>query len=84
MGNTRVTFETKEAVEEVADQAGWSMAETVRECIQVGLPTVKSRLTTIPPPERWTHDEKLVMNSGIHYLGVPRPVARLTCSFPEP
>ena len=40
----RVTFETKEAVEEVADQAGWSMAETVRECIQVGLPTVKSRL----------------------------------------
>ena len=35
---------TQEAVEKVADQAGWSMAETVRECIQVGLPIVQSRV----------------------------------------
>ncbi len=31
-----VTEATKEAVEEVADRAGWSLAETVRECIDVG------------------------------------------------
>ena len=40
-----VTGATQEAVEEVADQAGWSVAETIRECINAGLPVVKSQLT---------------------------------------
>lgn len=40
-----VTEATQEAVQAVADQAGWSVAETVRECIDVGLPVVKSQLT---------------------------------------
>ena len=41
-----VTEATQEAVEEVADQAGWSVAETVRECIHYGLPIVQSRLAS--------------------------------------
>ena len=41
-----VTMATQEAVQEVADRAGWSVAETVRECIEIGLPVVKSQLTT--------------------------------------
>ena len=44
--STAVTLATQEAVEEVADRAGWSLAETVRECIDVGLPVVQKRLTT--------------------------------------
>ena len=39
-----VTQATQEALEEVADQAGWSVAETVRECIHSGLPIVQSRI----------------------------------------
>ena len=41
-----VTMATQEAVQEVADQAGWSMAETVRECINAGLPMVRSQLAS--------------------------------------
>ena len=40
-----VTEATQEAVQAVADQAGWSVAETVRECIDIGLPVLKSQLT---------------------------------------
>ena len=39
-----VTGATQEAIEEVADQAGWSVAETVRECINAGLPVVKAQV----------------------------------------
>ena len=37
-----VTEATQEAVEKVADQAGWSVAEAVRECIEAGLPMVRA------------------------------------------
>ena len=45
-----VSEATQEAVEEVADQAGWSVAETIRECIQVGLPEVQARLNQNDTP----------------------------------
>ncbi len=35
---------TRETVEKIADQAGWSLAETVRKCIESGLPVVKLRV----------------------------------------
>ena len=41
-----VTEATQEAVEEVADRAGWSVAQAVRECIEVGLPAVQSHVGT--------------------------------------
>ena len=54
-----VTIPTQKAVEGLADQAGWSVAEAVRECIEVGLPVVKSRLT----PVRDGNEEAPVDNS---------------------
>ena len=41
-----VTYPTQRAVEELADEADWSIAEAIRECIEAGLPVVKSRLTS--------------------------------------
>ena len=41
-----VTQATQDVVEALADQAGWSIAETVRECIHCGLPIVQSRVTS--------------------------------------
>ncbi len=54
-----MTIPTQKAVEGLADQAGWSVAEAVRECIEVGLPVVKSRLT----PVRDGNEEAPVDNS---------------------
>lgn len=42
--NVAVTDGTKNAVEAVADQAGWSVASTVRECINAGLPVVRAQI----------------------------------------
>ena len=64
-GHLRASVSTsvQQAVEELADEAGWSYAEVVRACIDVGLPVVKSRVTTL---------EELADETGWSYAEVVR------------
>ena len=48
---TNVSAATLQAIEAAADKAGWSVAHTLRECIEAGLRTVRPRLRPSKRPQ---------------------------------